>query len=130
MMSSCESIESLSTVVSDDAPPKAENNFNGMFDIGEADCSLFEIGEPDDVGSILQEPTREERAGPSPPAEVEIIEEEPSKESHKRRLSFSDQLFGQVQKLLKTTTADGGVEFVSYESGVVTEYQPTVQRAK
>lgn len=127
-MMSCDSIDSLSTVVSEEGPeaPKEEPNFAEMFGIGETDASLFEIGEPDDLVAISKEPTLQERASSvdaAMPREVEIIEEEPTKPSHKRRLSFSDQIFGQAHKFFKTAMDNDGMEFR------VTTYQPTIHRA-
>ena len=132
-MMSSDSVESLSTIVSDDSKDTGAD----LFEMGEPDSSLFEIGEPDDLALVVEEPTQEVLTGtPTSHAtsackvnmEVEIIEEEPT-QAIKRRLSVSDHILGHVQKLLKKTTADGGAEFLPYESGV-TDYQPTVSRPK
>jgi hypothetical protein len=89
---------------------------------GEPDSSLFEIGDADDLSLVVEEPNQ---AG-----EMVVIEEEPSPEANKRRLSVSDHFLGQMQKLLKKTTPDGGVEFLPYNSERAQDYQPTLGHAK
>lgn len=113
---SMDSMDSFSTVVSDE-----DNNAQQQYH-----AHLFEIGEPDDhdFALVTAEPIQT-----IPPfdamkdaciTDIEIIEEEPLYPP-KRRVSMPDQILGRVQKLLQQ---DKDLKYVPYNTGV-TECNPS-----